>query len=156
MAGGEKLMGDWVLNLIYYYGDVIIIVQGVTFHSIIKSSLLRLLYTLTHLLKGTTLQPLQLDFISRPRSQSLDCHFSHFCNKTRGKAHKPHDHAPIPNIPTPLTLRPKPSTTYTPPRQAPCRAAPFRASASRWRNVSLAFCENGRNENRDIVSGDAR
>ena len=38
-----------------------------TFHSIIKSSLLKLLCTLARLCEGTPLQPVRLDFLSHPR-----------------------------------------------------------------------------------------
>ena len=56
-----------------------------TFHSIIKSSLLKLLWTLAHLCMGTPLQPLRLDFLLYPRSQYNNCHFYHFLNRTRGR-----------------------------------------------------------------------
>ena len=81
-----------------------------------KSSILKLLYTFARLFKGTPLQPLQIDFISHPRSQYHNCHFYHFHNITRGKARKSHERALLPNLPTPMASRPKPSPTYPPTR----------------------------------------
>ena len=113
----------------------------------IKSSLLSLLCTLTRLCEGTPLQLLQLDFFGStfPHIIPHNCHFSPFArqdNRTRGKACRAHDRAPLPNRPTPATSPPPPYLPLIPcqgKRQA--RAAPFRVVACRWRNFSLAFCE---------------
>ena len=79
-----------------------------TFRFNSKSSLLKLLCTLARFCEGNPLQLFRLDFLSHPRSQSHKFHFSHFSNRTREKARKYHERAPLPNLPTPMTLRPKP------------------------------------------------
>ena len=90
-----------------------------TFRFNIKSSLLKLLFTLARLFKGTPLQPLILNFfgIRDPRSLLPFILSLLVGRETRHKkAHKSHENDPIPNLPTPETSRTKPSTTYPAPR----------------------------------------
>ena len=77
-----------------------------TFRFNSKCALLKLLCTLARLCEGIPLQPLRLDFLSRPRSQSHNCHFSDVRNRTRGKARKSHERAPYPNLTTPPPFAP--------------------------------------------------
>ena len=84
-----------------------------TFRSNVKCSLLKLLFTFACLCEGTPLQPLKLDFFgidfpSHPRSQFTFLTFRGQDNRTRGKAVISHERHPLPNWPTPATLRPPP------------------------------------------------
>ena len=91
-----------------------------------KCLLLKLLCTLANLYEGTPLQPLRpnsfgIDFPSHPRSQLPFITFHRQNNRTRVKARRAHERAPLPNLPTPTTFRPTPQL----PLAISCLRAPF-------------------------------
>ena len=80
---------------------------------------------------------LWVNFPSHPLSQLTFLNFLSQDNRTRGKARRSIEHAPLPNLPAPDTSIPTPSHAYPPPRQAPRHTAPFRIAACRCRNIFL-------------------
>ena len=93
-----------------------------TFRSIIKYLLLKLLCTLARLCEGIHLQPLRLDFFginspSHPCSQLPYLNFA--ASITRGKAHIAHERALLPNRPTPDTSHPQLPPKYPLIRKSP-------------------------------------
>ena len=99
-----------------------------TFHSNVKSSLLKLLCTLARLCVGTPLQPLRLDFfiIDFPSHPCSQLPFLAFCgqeNRTRVKARRSHDRYLLPSVLTPETS--PPPISHSPPSKVSstlCRA----------------------------------
>ena len=84
-----------------------------------KCSLVKLLCTLARLGEGTLLQPLRLDFFGidfplHPRSQLPYLFVLIAGRKTRGNARRAHERAPLPNLTTPATIAPPPSSHLSP------------------------------------------
>ena len=122
--------------------------KTVTFRFNNKPSLFNLLCTLARLCKGTPLQLLRIDFFVinfpwHPRSQLPFLTFRGQDNRTRGKACRSHDRAPLPNLPAPDTSRPTPYPNYPPPKVSKhhTRAAPFCVAALCLRKFFLALRE---------------
>ena len=86
-----------------------------TFHSIIKYSLLKLLFTLAHLCEGTPLQPLRLEFLSYTCS-TLQLAIFEGMTTEQGESNSAHQRAPLPNHLTTVTSRPCPPPNYNLPR----------------------------------------
>ena len=110
--------------------------------SINKCSLLKLLCTLARLCEGIPLQPPQLDFFGinfsfRPCSQFT---FFSFCgqgNRTRGKSCRSREHAPLPDLPAPVTPLPN-LPLITCQGKNHVHVTPFSFATGRWINIYLA------------------